>query len=180
MSVHFNLAIISNETNINQTVNAKKPEATVLDADPSTSIADEEMYVKIPSRQNTANRDPQRQHPTGAVTLTCQREYRLVNGILAGYKTDDSWDHDSYTHEHEHAHTHTHNIVPVLALHTWSSRPNRGQEQPHRQNNNINVRSGHAPYPRPWDNQRYGRRTRSQQALRAQVYQKIQHRFPIQ
>ena len=180
MSVHFNLAIIFNETNINQTVDAKKPEATVLDADLSTSIADEEMYVKIPSRQNTANRDPQKQHPTGAVAPTCRREYGLVNAIPTGYETDDSWDHDSLTHEQEHAHAHTHNIVPLLALRTWSNRPNRGREQPQRQNNNINVRSGHAPYPRPWDNQPYGRCTRSQQALRARAYRKIQCRYPIQ
>ena len=61
----FNFVIISNEPNTNQRVDAKKSEATVLDADPSTSIADKETYVKIPSRQNTANRDPQKHHPTG-------------------------------------------------------------------------------------------------------------------
>ena len=48
-----------------------------------------------------------------------------------------------------HVHNHTHNIVPLLALCTWTNHPNRGREQPHRQNNNINVRSGNAPYPRP-------------------------------
>ena len=180
MSAHFNLAILSNETNINQTVDAKKSEATVLDADPSTSIADEETYVKIPSRQNTANRDPQKQHPTEAVAPTCRRDYGLVNGIPAGYETDDSWDHDSLTHEQEHTHTHAHNIVPLLALRTWSNPPNRGCEQPHRQNNHINVRSGHAPYPRPWDNQPYRWRTRSQQALHARAYRKIERRYPLQ
>ena len=74
---------------------------------------------------------------------------------------------------------HTHNIVPLLTLHTWSNRPNRGPEQPHRQNNNINVRSGNAPYPRPWDNQPYRRCTRSQQAVRARAYHKLQCRYPI-
>ena len=34
------------------------------------------------------------------------------------------------------------------------------------------MRSGNAPYSRPWDNQPYGRRTRSQQALRARAYRK--------
>ena len=43
MSAHFNLAIISNETN--QRVDAKKSEATVPNTDPSTSIADEEAEV---------------------------------------------------------------------------------------------------------------------------------------
>ena len=108
MTAHFNLVVLSNETNINKTVDAKKPEATNLDTDPSTSTADEETYVKIPSWHNAANRDPKKQHPTGAVAPTCRREYGLINGIPAGYKTDDSWDHDSLTHERKYMHTHTH------------------------------------------------------------------------
>ena len=149
MTTHFNLAVLSNETKTNETIDAQKPEATIVDAELSTSTADEEMYVKIPSRHNTANWDPKKAHPTRAVIPTCRRDYGLINGIPAGYETDDSWDSDSLTHELEHTHTHTHNIVPLLALHTWSNYPNRGWEQPHRQNNNINVRSGNAPYPRP-------------------------------
>ena len=74
ITAHFNLAVLSNETNINKTVDAEKPEATNLDAEPSTSTADEETYVKIPSRHNTANCDPKKQHPTGAVAPTCRRE----------------------------------------------------------------------------------------------------------
>ena len=108
MTAHFNLAVLSNETKTNETVDAKKPEATHLDAEPSTSTADEETYIKIPSWHNTANRNPKTTHPTGAVIPTCRRDYGLVNGIPAGYETDDSWNHDSLTHEREHAHTHTH------------------------------------------------------------------------
>ena len=180
MTAHFNLAVLLNETKTNETVDAKKPEATNLDVELSTSTANEEIYVKIPSRHNAANHDPKNTHPTGAVDPTCRRDYGLVNGIPAGYETDDSWDHDSLTHERQHAHTHTHNIVPLLALRTWSNRPNRGREQPHRQNNSINMRSSNAPYPRPWDNQPYGRCTRSQQALRARAYRKLQCRYLIQ
>ena len=179
MTAHFNLAVLSNETKTNETINAQKPEATIVDAEPSTSTADEEMYVKIPSWHNTANRDPKKIHPTRAVVPTCRRDYGLVNGIPVGYETDDSWDHNSLTHEPEHAHTHTHNIVPLLALRTWSNRQNRGQEQLHRQNNNINVRSGNAPYLRPWENQPYRRCTRSQQALHARAYHKWQRRYPV-
>ena len=176
MTAHFNLAVLSNGTDINKTPDAEKPEATILEAEPSASTVDEETYVKIPSRRYAANCKAKKQHPTRAVTPTCRREYVLVNGIPAGYKTDDSWDNDSHTHEH----THMHNIVPLLALRTWNNRPYRGREQPHRQNNNINMRTGHAPYPRPWDNQPYGRCTRSQQALHARAYSKIQCRYPIQ
>ena len=126
MTAHFNLAVLSNETKTNKTVDAQKPEATTLDAEPSTSTADKEMYIKIPSWHNTANHNPKKAHPTRAVIPTCRRDYRLVNRIPAGCKTDDSWDHDSLTHEQEHIHTHTHNIVPLLALRTCSNRPNRG------------------------------------------------------
>ena len=142
MTAHFNLVVLSNETDVNKTSDAQKPEATTLDAEPSASAADEETYVKIPSHRYAANCDAKKQHPTGAVAPTCRREYGLVNGIPAGYETDDSWDNDSHTHEH----THTHNIVPLLSIHPWNNRPHRGREQPHGQHNNINVRTGHAPY----------------------------------
>ena len=179
MTAHFNLAVLSNESNTNETIDAQKPETTTVDAAPSTSTADEETYIKIPSRHNSANRDTKRVHPTGAVVPTCRREYGLVNGIPVGYETDDSWDQNSITHEPEHAHNHTHNIVPLLALCMWTNCPNRGRGQPHRQNNNINVRSGNAPYPRPWEGQPYGWRTRSQQALRARAYCKWQHQYQV-
>ena len=103
MSAHFNLAVLSNETDITKVLDAQKPEANILDAEPSASTADEETYVKIPSRNYAANSDSKKQHPTGAIA-----EYGLVNGIPAGYETDDSWDNDSHTHERDHRHTHTH------------------------------------------------------------------------
>ena len=49
MTAHFHLVVLSNETKTNETVDAKKPEATNLDAEPSTSTEDEKTYVKIPS-----------------------------------------------------------------------------------------------------------------------------------
>ena len=57
MTAHFNLAVLSNETNTNETIDAQKPETTTVDAAPSTSAADKETYIKIPSRHNSANRD---------------------------------------------------------------------------------------------------------------------------
>ena len=102
MTAHFNLAVLSNETDINTMPDAQKPEANTVDAEPSASAPEEETYVKIPSRHCIANCDPRKQHPTGAVAPTCRREYRLVNGIPAGYESDDSWDNNSHTHEHTH------------------------------------------------------------------------------
>ena len=51
MTAHFNLAVLSNETDVTKTSDAQKPEATTLDAELSASAADEETYVKIPSRR---------------------------------------------------------------------------------------------------------------------------------
>ena len=84
MTAHLNLAVLLNETDITKMPDAQKPEATTLDADPSTSTADEQTYIKIPSRHYTVNCDSKKQHPTGAVAPTCRRDYGLVNGIPAG------------------------------------------------------------------------------------------------
>ena len=176
MTAHFNLALLEDQKDTATSPDAQKSTNTTQDAEPSASAPDDQTYVNIPSHyaDNSATRRP---HPTGAVAPTCRCEYGLVNAIPAGYESDDSWDNLSHTHEH----THTHNIVPLLTLRPWRNSPRRGREQQQpRQNNNSNVRAGHAPYSRPWDNQPYGRRTRSQQALCARAYCKIQCRYPIQ
>ena len=116
MTTHFNLAVLSNETDITKMPDAQKPEATILDTEPSASTADEETYVKIPSRSYAANCDPKKQHPTGAIAPTCRREYGLVNRILAGYETDDSWDKDSHTHECNHMPTQHSSIACLMHL----------------------------------------------------------------
>ena len=74
MTAHFNLAVLLNETDISKMPDAQKPEATTLDADPSTSTVDEQTYVKIPSWHYAANCDTKKQHPTGTVAPTCRRD----------------------------------------------------------------------------------------------------------
>ena len=50
MTAHFNLAVLSNETNTCTPIDAQKPEATTVDPTLSTSTADDDdTYVKIPS-----------------------------------------------------------------------------------------------------------------------------------
>ena len=176
LTAHFNLALLEDKTITDTSPDAKESPDNTHDPDPSTSAPDNQTYVKIPSHyaENSATRRP---HPTGAVAPTCRRDYRLVNAIPAGYESDDSWDNLSHNHDH----THTHNIVPLLTLRPWCNSARRGPEQQQfRQQSATNVRSGNAPYSRPWDNQPYGRHTHSQQALRARAYRKIQHRYPLQ
>ena len=64
MTAHFNLAVLLNETDTNTTLDAQKPEATILDTELSASTADEETYVKIPSHRHAANCYSKKQHPT--------------------------------------------------------------------------------------------------------------------
>ena len=176
LTAHFNLAVLQDQTIKHTITDAEKSPDNTQNADPSTSAPDDQTYVKIPSRyaENSATRRP---HPTGAVAPTCRRDYGLVNAIPAGYESDDSWDNLSHTHDH----THTHNIVPLLTLRPWPNSPRTAPvQQQFRQQNPTNVRRGNAPYSRPWDSQPYGRCTRSQQALRARAYRKIQCRYPLQ
>ena len=176
LTAHFNLAVLEDKTITDTSPDAKKSPDNTQDPDPSTSAPDDQTYVKIPSRyaENSATRRP---HPTGAVAPTCRCDYGLVNAIPGGYESDDSWDNLSHNHDH----THTHNIVPLLTLRPWRNSACRGPEQQQfRQQSSTNVQPGNAPYSRPWDNQPYGRRTRSQQALRARAYRKIQRRYPLQ
>ena len=173
---HFNLAVLEDHTATDKSTDAPKSADITQDAEPSASAPEDQTYIKIPSRyaENSATRRP---HPTRAVVLTCRREYGPVNAIPAGYESDDSWDNLSHTHDH----THTHNIVLLLTLRPWQNSQSRVREQQFpRPNNNTTMSTGHAPYSRPWDNQPYGRRTHSQQALRARAYRKIQCRYPIQ
>ena len=176
LTAHFNLAVLEDKTLTDTTPDAKKSPDNTQDPDPSTSAPDDQTYIKLPSRypENSTTRRP---HPTRAVAPTCRRDYGLVNAIPAGYESDDSWDNLSHNHDH----THMHNIVPLLTLCPWRNSACRGPEQQQfRQQSATNVQSGNAPYSRPWDNQPYGRRTRSQQALRARAYRKIQRRYPLQ
>ena len=89
LATHFNLAVLEDHKDIETSPDALKPATTPQDAEPSASAPDEQTYVKIPSR-HAGNSASTRPHPTGAVAPTCRREYRLVNGIPAGYESDDS------------------------------------------------------------------------------------------
>ena len=104
LTAHFNLAVLEDQKDFDISPDAQKPAVTPQEAEPSASAPDEQTYIKIPSHyaENSASKRP---HPTGAVTPTSRREYRLVNAIPAGYESDDSWDNVSHTHEHTHTHT---------------------------------------------------------------------------
>ena len=89
MTAHFNLAVLSNETDNTKMPDAQKPEATTLDADLSTSAVDKQTYVKIPSRHYAANNAIQRNNtlleplPQPAEETTdLSTEYRRVMRLM--------------------------------------------------------------------------------------------------
>ena len=144
MTAHFNLAVLLNETDISTTPDAQKPEATTLDAEPLPQMWMSRPTLRYPvgitlqiaiQRSNTLPAlSPQPVEENTDLLMAYRqvtRRMTLGTTILILMST----------------HTHTHNIVLLLALRPWNNRPHRGHEQPHRQNNNINVRTGNAPYP---------------------------------
>ena len=171
MTVHFNLAILTDNTASNRVIDAPASETGVPDPGPSTLALEEETICKAPHPNSCANKCDRPTQPTGAVLPTYRGEPGPVRGILAGYESDNSWD---FSDAGEQDCSNRCNITPLLAYTSWRGRPNRGWEQSYGQGNNIAVRGSNMPHPWPWQNQPYGHQTRSQQALRACTYCKWQ------
>ena len=178
MTAHFNLAILTDNTASETPANAHECEVAIVDHGQFTSTSDQETTRKTPYRcKGDPNTTRQRTQPTGAVLPICRNNYGLVNGIPAGYESDNSWDGTSTIGEQDCSRNN--DIASIVAFRTWTTRPNRRRGQTYGQRNNITVRGRDAPYSRPWEAQPYGRCTRSQQALQAMAYQKWQHRYKV-
>ena len=163
ITAHFNLAILTDNTASNVTVNALRTETGVTDPSPSTSASEQETACKTPYRNSSAAKWNKTVQPTGVVFPTCRGEPGLVRGIPAGYESDNSWDCHSNTGKQNCSHNSY--ITPLVAYTSWRGCPNRGQGQNYGPGGNIAVRGGNLPHSQPWHNQPYGRQTRSQQAL---------------
>ena len=107
---------------------------------------------------------------TGRSTVS-SRPGAYISPIPAGYETDD--DYIAYYRPD--------NPRLIATSSTFAAHINfRGRP------NNRQVR-GHRPYqqpqtfsrPPPWHNRPYGRKTRSQEALRARAYRKVARRYPL-
>ena len=147
-----------------------------LTLDPQLLHRRRRPYVRPPHPNSHANKHDRPAQPTGAVLPTYRGEPGPVRGILAGYKSDNSWD---FSDAGEQDCSNRCNIMPLLAYTLWRGRPNRGRKQSYGQGNKIAVWGSNAPHPRPWQNQPYGHRTRSQQALCAHAYHKWQCRHDL-
>ena len=178
LTAHFNLAVLEDQKDTDKSPDAQKSTDNTQDAEPSASAPDEQTYIKIPSHyaENSATRRP---HPQEQLPL------------LADASTDLSTRYQQVTSLMTLG-----TIFPILmSIHTHTQHsaiahttPLAQQPMPEVVNNNrcpdrITIQTCELDMhrtSRPWDNQPYGRRTRSQQALHARAYCKIQRRYPIQ
>ena len=92
MTMHFNLAILTDHTASNRAVDAPGSETGVPDPGPSTFASEEETICKSPHPNSRTNQCDKPAQLTGVVLPTYRGEPGLVRGILVGYKSDNSWD----------------------------------------------------------------------------------------
>ena len=176
MTAHFNLAILTDNIASNTYVDAPAGQIGIPASEPPTSADTEETICKaLHSNLHLTKRDRAPQL-TSAVVPTYRDDTGPVKGIPVGYESDNSWD---FSDGGEADCSHAPRTMTLLAYTSWRGRPNRGWEQNYSRGANIAVRGGNAPYSRPWHNQPYGRRTRSQEALRARAYRKWQRRHEL-
>ena len=176
MMAHFNLALLTDNTVSDIIADAPPGEAGISASEPPTPEDAEETICKVLHPNSHVNKRDRNTQPTSAVVPTYRTDSGPVRGIPVGYESDNSWD---LSDGGEADCSHAPRTTTLLAYTSWRGRPNRGREQNYGRGNNIAVRGGNAPHPRPWHNQPYGRRTRSQEALHARAYHKWQHRYEL-
>ena len=176
MTAHFNLAILTDDKASNSFEDAPTSENGNPPSDPPTPTSAEETICKALHPNSCAIKRDRSTQPTSAVVPTYRADPGPVREILAGYESDNSWD---FSDGGEADCSHAPRTTTLLAYTSWRGHPNRGWEQSYGRGNHIAVRGGNVPHPRPWHNQPYRRRTRSQEALRARAYYKWQHRHDI-
>ena len=106
MTAHFNLAVLADQKDVDINPDAQKPAATTQDAE-TVSFSDRRAdirprYPVIVMLKIVIQRGHTLQE---LLPQPAEENMGLVNRILAGYESDDSWDNDSHTHEHTHTHT---------------------------------------------------------------------------
>ena len=176
MTAHFNLAILTDDIASNTHVNAPAGQTGIPASQPPTSADTEETICKAFDTDLRPSRRDRAPQPTSAVVPTYREDRGLVKGIPVGYESDNSWD---FSDSGEADCSHAPRTTTLLAYTSWRGHPNRGREQNYGRGANISIRGGNTPQSRPWQNQPYGQRMRSQEALRAQAYRKWQRRHNI-
>ena len=146
MHAHFNLALLQNTGIDNKQSNAMADKTAIVDNGPSTSATEQETRVKTTYKYSSGSKCAATGQLTGTVPPTCRQTSDVVNGIPVGYESDDSW--HSHSNDIEQMPRRDRNIIPLVAIRSWSGRPGRGRGQNYRQNNNFqrcdcNALQGH-------------------------------------
>ena len=176
MTAHFNLALLTDDIASSTYVDAQTGQTGIPASEPPTSADAEETICKALDTDLRPIRHERVPQPTSAVVPTYREDRGIIKGIPVGYESDNSWD---LSDNAEADCSRAPRTTTLLAYTSWRGRPNRGREQNYGRGANISVRGGNMPHSRPWHNQPYGRRTRSQEALRARAYRKWQRRHDL-
>ena len=134
---------------------------------PKTPVA---TMVQNPTTPASDTATDYKHRITGCISPIQHQKPDAVCGIPAVYESDDSWD-TALTIDLPLEENNT-------ALLTYRSRSGNNARYPWGTNCGcpfpwgLPVRNCNEPGPCPWDNQPYGCRTRSQEALRAHAYKK--------
>ena len=171
MTAHFNLALLTDDIASNTHLDAPAGQTGIPASEPPTSADTEETICKALDTDQRPNRRERAPQPTSAVVPTYRADRGPIKGIPAGYESDNSWD---FSDSGEADCSRAPRTTTLLAYTSWRGHPNRRREQNYGRGANISVRGGNAPHSRPWQNQPYGWRTRSQEALRVRAYHKWQ------
>ena len=92
MTVHFNLAILTDNIASNSVVDALASETGIPDPGPATFASEEQTICKTPHPNSRSNKRTRSTQPTTAVLPTYRAEPGPVRGIPVGYESDNSWD----------------------------------------------------------------------------------------
>ena len=92
MTVHFNLAILTDDTASNRVVDALTSETGIPASEPRTLADAEETICKALHPNSRANKCDRGTQLTSTVVLTYRADPGPVRGIPAGYESDNSWD----------------------------------------------------------------------------------------
>ena len=148
MTAHFNLAVLSNETDITKTCQMPrnlKPLFLMQNRQPQLRMRRPKLRYPVEvtlqiaiQRSNTL---PEPLPKPVEESMDLLMEYRQVTRLMTlGTMILILMSMTTGTH------THTQHSSIACLTHLEQPSPHRGREQPHRQNNNINMRTGHAPY----------------------------------
>ena len=139
MTMHFNLAILTDDKASTRLVDAPTSETGIPASEPPTPVSAKETICKTLHPNSRANKWDRSTQLTSTVVPTYRAEPGPVMRIPAGYESDNSWD---FSDVGEADCSQVSWPTQLIAYTSWRGRPHRGREQSYGRGNNIAVRGG--------------------------------------